>query len=283
MKVMRRYNDLTIWFAAFLLVFSAGCSDNDKAGVTQTVTPPTVISVTPLSAATACSNTLVTATFSKAMNPATINGATFTLTGPGTTAVGGAVTYDAPSDTATFTSTVTLALGTAYTVTITTGATDMYGNTLAGNFVWSFTTKANPCLVPAPPTAVTPPNGSSGVCPDTVVIATFPQAMDPTTLNATTFTVSPGVTGTITPDVTNTVFTFTPSSALAAVSISIQPRLPHPAHGFIGRCAACSNYVLSISFAAATCATAPPQPTVISVTPTVVRRLSVPTQSSPEH
>ncbi len=274
MKVMRRYNDLTIWFAAFLLVFSAGCSDNDKAGVTQTVTPPTVISVTPLSAATACSNTLVTATFSKAMNPATINGATFTLTGPGTTAVGGAVTYDAPSDTATFTSTVTLALGTAYTVTITTGATDMYGNTLAGNFVWSFTTKANPCLVPAPPTAVTPPNGSSGVCPDTVVIATFPQAMDPTTLNATTFTVSPGVTGTITPDVTNTVFTFTPSSALALSTVYTATITTGATDSFGD--ALPSNYVWNFTTAAATCTAPPPGPTVISVAPAVGAALICP-------
>src|ERR1700730_12505056 len=151
MKVMRRYNDLMIWFAAFLLVFSAGCSDHDKAGTNQIVTPPIVISVTPLATASACSNTLVTATFSKAMNPATINGTTFTLTGPGAAAVSGVVTYDASSDTATLTSTATLALGTAYTATITTGATDMYGNALAANFVWSFTTKANPCLIPGPP------------------------------------------------------------------------------------------------------------------------------------
>lgn len=132
MTVMRRYNNLTIWFAAFLLVFSAGCSDYDKAGTNPTVTPPTVISVTPLSAASACSNTIVTATFSKAMNPATISGTTFTLAGPGAAAVSGAVTYDASSDTATFTPTATLALSTAYTATITTGATDMYGNALAG-------------------------------------------------------------------------------------------------------------------------------------------------------
>jgi hypothetical protein len=274
MKVMRRYNDPTIWFAAFLLVFSAGCSDNDKAGTNQTVTPPTVISVTPLSAASACSNTLVTATFSKAMNPATINGTTFTLTGPGAAAVGGAVTYDAPSDTATFTSTATLALGTAYTVTITTGATDMYGNTLAGNFVWSFTTKANPCLVPAPPTAVTPPNGSSGACPDTVVVATFPQAMDPTTLNATTFTVSPGITGTITPDVTNTVFTFTPSSALA-LSTVYTATITTGATDSFGN-ALPSNYVWSFTTAAASCTAPPPGPTVISVAPAIGAALICP-------
>jgi hypothetical protein len=267
MKVMRRYNDLTIWFAAFLLVFSAGCSDNDKAGVNQTVTPPTVISVTPLNAAVACSNTLVTATFSKAMNLTTINGTTFTLTGPGAAAVGGAVTYDAPSNTATFTPTAALALSTAYTGTITTGVMDMYGNALAGNYVWSFTTKANPCLVPAPPTAVTPSNGSSGVCPDTVVVATFPQAMDPATINTTTFTVSPGVTGTITPDVTDTVFTFTPSSALALSTLHTVTITTGATDSFGD--ALPSNYVWTFTTAAASCTAPPAGPTVISVTPPI--------------
>ena len=267
MKVMRRYNNLTFWFAAFLLVFSTGCSDYDRAGTNQTVTPPTVISVTPLSTASACSNTLLTATFSKAMNPTTISGTTFTLTGPGTAAVGGAVTYDSSSDTATFTPTTTLALGTAYTATITTGATDMYGNALAGNFVWSFTTKANPCLVPAPPTAVTPPSGSSGVCPDTLVVATFPQAMDPATINTTTFTVSPGVTGTIASDVTDTVFTFTPSSALALSTIYTATITTGATDSFGD--ALPSNYVWTFTTAAAGCTAPPAGPTVVSVTPPI--------------
>src|SRR6202162_5323004 len=264
---MRRYKDLTIWFAAILLVFSAGCGDYDKAGTNRTVTPPTVISVTPSYTATACSTMLVTATFSKAMNPATINGTTFTLTGPGAAAVSGAVTYDAPSDTTTFTPTATLALATAYTATITTGATDMYGNALAGNFVWSFTTKVNPCLIPTPPTSVIPPNASSGVCPDTVVIATFPQAMDPASINATTFAVSPGVTGTITPDVTDTVFTFTPSSALA-LSTTYTVTITTGATDSFGD-ALPSNYVWTFMTAASACTAPPAGPTVISVTPPV--------------
>src|ERR1700682_5519112 len=101
---MRRYGNHTMWFIAFLvLIITVGCSDPDKGGNPGT-TPPTVISEEPPNgSAGVCPNTIVTATFSKAMNPATINDTTFLLAGPGTTAVAGVVTYDAPSNTATFT------------------------------------------------------------------------------------------------------------------------------------------------------------------------------------
>ena len=75
------------------------------------------------------------------------------------------------------------ALSTLYIATITTGVQDMFGNFLASDFVWTFTTGANPCQPPAPPISVTPPNGSVGVCPNIVVAATFPQSMDPSTIN----------------------------------------------------------------------------------------------------
>src|SRR5580698_8517772 len=100
MSVMRKYRNFKIWFSAFvLLIFGVGCSDYDKSGSNLTVTPPTVTSVLPLNLATGvCPSTPVTATFSVAMNPATINGTTFTLTGPGAAAVAGTVTYDASSN-----------------------------------------------------------------------------------------------------------------------------------------------------------------------------------------
>ena len=167
--------------------------------------PPTVVSVTPLNGATGvCPNTIVTATFSEAMDQSSIDGTTFTLTGPGSAIVSGQVSYDGLSNTAIFTPSSPLALNTLYTATITTGVRDMFGNFLASDFVWTFTTGANPCQPPAPPISETPPNGSVGVCPNTVVAVTFPQAMDPSTINITTFTVTPGVTGTITPDASNT-------------------------------------------------------------------------------
>ncbi|MGA8503787.1 MAG: Ig-like domain-containing protein, partial [Candidatus Sulfotelmatobacter sp.] len=73
---MRRYSNSKIWFPAFLLLaFATGCSDYDKPGANPTVTAPTVSSVAPLDAASgACSSTIVTATFSAAMNPASIDG-----------------------------------------------------------------------------------------------------------------------------------------------------------------------------------------------------------------
>src|ERR1035441_5763433 len=222
---MRRYNNHTIWFAAFLLlIFSPGCCNTGaNQGTNPGLTPPTVISVAPVAgAAGVCPNTILTATFSVAMNSTSINGATFTLTGPGTTPVAGVVTYDAPSKTATFTPSSPLALSTLYTATITTGATDEVGVALASNFVWTFTTGSNPCV---PPTviSVTPPNGATSVCPSTVVTATFSQPMNPATINTTTFTLTgPGttpVTGVVT--YAASTATFIPSSPLALGTLYI--------------------------------------------------------------
>ena len=118
---MRRYRTHAICFTAFLLlVVATGCSDPDETGGNPGLTPPTVASVAPLAgAAGACPNTLVTATFTKAMNPATIKASTFVLTGPNATAVPGQVTYNAASNTAIFTPSGTIALNTSYTATHT--------------------------------------------------------------------------------------------------------------------------------------------------------------------
>ncbi len=263
MTVMRRYDNHKICFAAFLLlIFAAGCSDPDKTGVNPGVTPPTVISVTPLSgASTACPNTTVTATFSKAMNPSSLDTTTFTLTGPGATSITGQVTYDASSDTAVFTPSSTLALSTAYTATITTGAKDVFGNALASNFVWTFTTGANPCQ---PPTviSVTPPNGTSGVCPSSAVTATFSEAMNPASINATTFTLTgPGatpVTGVVTYAVSTA--TFTPSSPLG-VNTAYIATITTGAKDVFGN-ALVNNFVWGFKTGGAAC-----PPTVISVAP----------------
>jgi hypothetical protein len=152
MTVMRRYNNHKIWFIAFLLlIFGAGCGDPDT-GTNPGLIPPTVISVAPPDgAAGACPNTIVTATFSKAMNPATINTTTFTLTDPAAASVPGAVTYDAPNHAATFTPTDPLALDALYTATITTGGQDLFGNPLASDFVWSFTTATTTCQASSVP------------------------------------------------------------------------------------------------------------------------------------
>jgi hypothetical protein len=218
---MHRYKNHTICFTAFLLlIVGAGCSDPDKnATPIPGVTPPTVTSNAPPSGATgACPNTIVTATFSEGMNASTINTTTFTVKGPASTAVAGQVTYDAASKTATFTPSTTLALNTLYTATITTGAKDLFGNALASNFVWTFTTGNTTCQS-GPPTVISeaPVSGASGICPNTVAVATFSEAMNPSTINTTTFTLAgaASVAGAVTYDAPTHVATFTPNSNLA--------------------------------------------------------------------
>lgn len=270
MSVMCTSNIHKIWFAAFLLIiFATGCSDYDQPGANPTVTAPTVSSMSPAGGVSiACPNTIVTATFSKAMNPASIDGSTFTLTGPGGAAVTGVVTYDASSDTAIFTPAGSLAFSTLYTATITTGAEDMYGNALASNASWMFTTSATPCQAPAPPASVTPAAGSGGACPNTVVAADFPQAMNPATINTTTFTVTgPGttsITGAITPDLTNKIFTFTPSGNLT-LNTTYTATITTGAKDAQGNALA-SNFVWTFTTATVSCA-APPPPAVTSVNP----------------
>ncbi len=217
---MRRYNSYTIWLATFLLgfvvIFIAGCG-----GPSHPAPAPTVMSAAPpTGTGGACPNTMVTATFSAAMNPTSIDAATFTLTAPGAIAVAGVVTYDAPSSTATFTPSATLALSTLYTATITTGATNAGGTALAANFVWTFTTGTAPCQA-GPPTVVStvPADGVGGVCQNTIMVADFSEAMNPTTITTATFTLtSPGpasVAGQVSYNVPSYVATFTPSSNLA--------------------------------------------------------------------
>ena len=143
-----------IWILAFLLaVLMAGCSDGDKRAGTgnpgDPLTPPTVTVVTPPNSTTpVCPNTaIVTATFSKPMNPATLTTSSFTLT-TGGVSVSGKVTYVAATMIATFTPDATLAPSSPFTATITTAAEDQFGNGLATNYVWMFTTSAN-CPPPA--------------------------------------------------------------------------------------------------------------------------------------
>ena len=222
MTAIRRYSIRTIRIAAsLLLICGAGCDTSSTRAVNPALIVPTAIAAAPPNAdGGACPNTVVTVTFSKAMMLATIDGATFTLTGPGLAAMTGVVSYDAPSDTATFTPSISLALSAIYTATVTTGAQDTYGNALANNFTWSFTTGNTTCQA-GPPTVVSsaPPNSTAGVCPNAVAVATFGEAMNPTTINGTTFTLTgPGtsaVVGQVAYDAPDYVATFTPSTNLA--------------------------------------------------------------------
>ena len=106
----------------------------------NTATRPTVTSTSPIdTAANVGVNRRVTATFSRPMNPATLDATTFTVK-QGANPIAGVVSYTA--STATFVPTNPLSLSLQYTATITIGAADPEGNALASNYVWNFTTGA---------------------------------------------------------------------------------------------------------------------------------------------
>jgi hypothetical protein len=97
---------------------------------------PTVESTSPADGATdVLLDTVVTATFSEAMDESTITISSFSLDG-----VSGSVSYNSGSYTATFAPDADLTENTAYTATLTTAITDAAGNPLAADYTWSFTT-----------------------------------------------------------------------------------------------------------------------------------------------
>jgi hypothetical protein len=250
--IMRRLNHTVGFISLLLLIVITGCNDPDTTPGGPGLTPPTVISVAPPNnAAGACSNTIVTATFTEAMNPATINASTFTLTGPNSTAIAGQVTYNSTSNTAIFTPSSSLGLSTLYTATITTAAKDLFGNMLASNDVWTFTTGVAACTALGAPAvvAVTPANGA---CPNTTVTARFSEAMNPSTISGSTFTlVGPGAAGTVSYDVPNLTATFTPSAALA-LNTPYTATITTGAHDLFGNGLA-SNFPWTFTTAQVTC------------------------------
>jgi hypothetical protein len=214
---MRVKLGITSFVATLLVLFSSGCG-KETVNVPDT-TPPTVVSTNPAQGATAVAlNATISATFSEALSPATISSTTFTLKAAGV-AVAGTVAYTSTGSVATFTPTANLAFGTTYTATITTGVTDVSGNALAANFVWTFTT------IPAPPRVIAfaPANGATGVPLNQTLSATFSEAMNCATLAspATTFVLTgpagTAVAGTV--SCAGSTAVFTPAALLAANTI----------------------------------------------------------------
>jgi hypothetical protein len=120
-------------------------------------TPPTIVSRAPAPGANDVSSTgNVTATFNEAMDAATINGSTVSLSGPGGAPVAATVSYSTAQQTVTLDPTSSLQDATTYTATVKggpSGVADLAGNRLAADSTWSFST-----AVPAPP----PPDEGPG-------------------------------------------------------------------------------------------------------------------------
>lgn len=194
----------------------------------DTTRPSVVLTVPAADALAVPTNTLITATFSEAMAPATVTAGNFTVTNTTLgTAVAGTVSYSAGARTATFTPTTpaTLAAGNLFTATLTGAVTDLAGNGLAGNtavapaagnHVWSFTTGAVGDTTAPTVLTINPADGSTAVCLSSAVSVTFSEPMNPGTINTSTLRVTDGgaaVAGVVTYDAASRVASFVPTAA----------------------------------------------------------------------
>jgi len=267
-------------------------------GITPDTTRPTVILTVPATTIPgpttgAAINSAITAAFSKDMAPATINGASFTVTCVAPcVSPSGSVSYAVGTRTAAFTPTAPLAVNTTYTATITTAATDLSGNALAGNqaplpaasnYVWTFTTGTS-VLPPVTPPVTTanvsvqstnPSANASNVCPNAAINATFnvPSGfrMDPLTVTTATFTVvgpppasaSVVASSVVLDSATGRIATFTPQSPLA-ISTTYTATIKGGANGVkdtaIPANTMLSDFIWSFTTASSTATCNPPPP-----------------------
>lgn len=204
-------------FALLLTVFMAGCS-NGGDGVVPVVgdtTAPTVTLTVPAPDATdVASNSTVSATFSKEMLETTITSTTFTVTGPGGLVASQVIAYVAADKTAIFTPAANFVAGATYTVKITTGVTDLVGNPLAVDKVWTFTAAIAPIVAVTVPAAT-----ATEVALTSKITANFSKEMTANTINDTTFTVAGpagAVDGVVTYVAVGRSAVFTPAAELAA-------------------------------------------------------------------
>jgi tetrahydromethanopterin S-methyltransferase subunit B len=196
-------------------------------------------------------NKVITTTFNKAMDANTINTNSFIIRN-GSTQIAGVITYS--GNTTTFTTTLGLEANTTYIGTITTAVKDVAGNSLESNYVWNFKTGNTPVVI-----STDPANAATNVALNKAIKANFSTAMDPSTINNSSFLLREGTNATSgTVSYSGTTATFTPTSPLS-INTVYTATITTIAKDEFGHALA-SNYVWAFS-------TAGSPPTVISTDP----------------
>ena len=115
-------------------------TDGQTSSDAESNTPPTVLSTSPVNSTTGvATNAHLVATFSEAMDPATISALSFTLTGGNpATQIQGTVVY--ASSQAVFWPSAILPSDASFTARVTTAAKSRAGVALAADYVWGFAT-----------------------------------------------------------------------------------------------------------------------------------------------
>lgn len=165
------------------------------------------------------------AQFSEAMDPSTISSKTFLIADAGGNQMPGVVTYDPDFDVALFQPTPALATNTQYTATITTGARSKGGMSLAGNYSWQFTTRADTDTSPISVINVSPFPDESCVSATTKITIDFSEAPDASTVTTANIVVTDSngnkIPVTLSLSISGTQVVVTPTSPLPSGSITV--------------------------------------------------------------
>lgn len=205
--------------ASFQSRFTTGATTAGSATV-QMISPPNGATGVP-------ANVRIDATVSTALDPATVSNSVIAVS-TGGNPVAGTVTLGNGGTTLTWLPTTLLTASTNYSVTLS-GVTDQAGNLLTP-FTSSFTTAASGTANTTTPSvvSVSPANGATAVPTSSVIVLTFNEAIDLTSVSDTTVPIQVSslgaVAGSYALDSTGTVLTFTPLSPLpgnATVSVSV--------------------------------------------------------------
>ena len=159
------------------------------------------------------------------MDPATINAHSFQVADPAGNMAPGSVNYDSNFDVASFLPNPALRQGTPYTATITTEATSAAGVHLASPYSYKFTTRTTTDKSPLKVVSVSPGANASCVSASSLIIVTFDEAPDASTVIPNNFVVTgPGggaVPVKLSTNVTTTQVVLTPTSPLPSGEITV--------------------------------------------------------------
>ncbi len=207
---MSRARPSSIVYSCLCIAWIAACGGSTGSTTPPKVDtpPPTVASTSPADKATNVPlNSNISVTFSKPMSADSLTSTSFRLT----PSVSGTVT---PSgSTGTFAPASPLSPATTYTVTVAAGVKDTTGQALAADYSWSFTTaEALPTVV-----STDPAQNAVGVLVGAVIKATFSKDMAPASISDASFTIAPGVSGTV--SYSSKTAAYTPQTSLAYATV----------------------------------------------------------------
>jgi sporulation-control protein spo0M len=224
--------------------------------------PPTVTGLAPADGSTVGDNVIFRATFSKPIDPLTVNANTFLISGGGVTAMPSSISFDSTNQNVTITPQTPMPDGASMTIAIN-GITDMSGNAVTP-LTTHFTTLAGGDITQPTVVSTSVSSGETNVPVNSTMVFQFSKPMDSRTLTGTNFYVYDSTVGYIAVNYSYSAdgltATMTPTSPLPvgrSIQIGAQSAQDMAGNTIVG---------FSITFTTAFAPNSAP-PTVVDTTP----------------